>query len=155
MTEKIKKLYNEHRSLILEFIRYCFVGGTAFVFDFLAYWVLIDIIFVPWLGQAYIDKYYYPYAIAITVGFIIGLIINYVLSILWVFTTQKQQEQGKNARAFWIFTIIGIIGYGLKQLLMFIGVNLLGIDDILFNMIAAGIVLIWNYLARKIIVFKK
>lgn len=155
MKEKIKNLYIKHKNLIWEFIRYCFVGGTAFVFDFATYWIFRDLIFIPWLGEEYFKNHFLPVSISITVGFIVGLIINYILSILWVFTTKKQQEQGKNAKAFWIFTIIGIIGYGLKQLLMFIGVSLLGINDIIFNMIAAGIVLIWNYLARKVIIFKK
>ncbi|MDD2268984.1 MAG: GtrA family protein [Eubacteriales bacterium] len=155
MMEKIKLLYQNNKTLILEFIRYCVVGGTAFIFDTAAYIGLVELVFVPKFGREYMESYSFEHFFSITVGFIVGLIVNYVLSMLWVFTSKKQQKQGKNARAFTIFAVIGVIGYFLKQLLMYIQLDWLFFTPWIANIIAAGIVLIWNYLARKVIIFKK
>ena len=155
MKEKIKALYIQNKTLIIEFVKYCVVGGTAFVFDFAAYLGLIELVFVPKYGRAYVDDNFLIDFVCITVGFIVGLIVNYFFSMFWVFTSKKQQQQGKNARAFTIFAIIGVIGYFLKQLLMYIQLDWLLINRVIANIIAAGIVLVWNYLARKVIIFKK
>ncbi len=140
-----------------EFIRYCVVGGTAFLFETGTHWIM----WKSFLGgETNLNTF-----IATAAGFVVGLIVNYILSIIWVFTTDTQQKQGKTVRAFLIFTVVGIIGFGLKELLMFLGavitdVPLASFGDKLVpyystHIISAGIVLIWNYIGRKIFVFKK
>lgn len=138
-----------------EFIRYCFVGGVSFVFDFAAFWAMNAFIFVPIYGDSFAKENFWTIATSITVGFIVGLVINYLLSMLWVFTTKKQQQQGKNAKAFMVFAVIGVIGYCLKLLLMKVEVGIMGMNENIANMIAAVIVLAWNYGARKVIIFKE
>ena len=64
-----------------------------------------------------------------------------------------------------IFTVVGLIGFALKELLMNAGAWIFGVSLAEFgkktipyyttHIISAGIVLIWNYLGRKIFVFKK
>ena len=139
----------------MEFIRYCFVGGVSFVFDFAAFWAMNAFLFIPIYGDSFAKENFWTLAASITVGFIVGRIINYLLSMLWVFTTKKQQQQGKNTKAFLIFAVIGIIGYFLKLLLMKLEVGVLGMNENIANMIAAIIVLAWNYGARKVIIFKE
>lgn len=140
---------------LMEFIRYCFVGGVSFVFDFAAVWAMNNFLFIPIYGKNFAVEHFWTLGISVTVGFIVGLIINYLLSMLWVFTTKTQQKQGKNTKAFIIFAVIGVIGYFLKLLLMKIEVNVLMMNENVANMIAAVIVLAWNYGARKVIIFKE
>ena len=102
-----------------------------------------------------------------TIGFLVGLAVNYILSVVWVFTTEKQQKQGKTVKAFLIFALIGLVGYGIKVLLMYLGALCFGISYSDFSaetvplqyyathIISAGIVLVWNYIGRKVIIFRK
>lgn len=152
--KRLKSLLNGN-SVLLEFIRYCVVGGTAFVFDFAAFWGMNRFVFTPIYGDGYVKENFFALSVCITVGFVVGLVVNYGLSIIWVFTTKKQQEQGKNTRAFLIFAVIGVIGYFLKLLLMKIEVGFIGMDENIANIIAAIIVLAWNYIARKIFIFNE
>lgn len=147
----------QQKKSLFEFIRYCFVGGAAFVVETLTHWALWK-----WVldGETSLNTF-----IATAAGFTVGLIVNYVLSILWVFTTKTQQKQGKSLKAFVIFTIVGLVGFGLKELLMWLGAAVFGVPLASFgdtplpyytsHIISAGIVLIWNYAGRKIFVFKK
>ena len=152
-------LSQANKKIFWEFIRYCVVGGTAFVIETAVHWLLWRFAFSDTQNSVNIF-------IVTTIGFLVGLAVNYILSVVWVFTTDKQQKQGKTLKAFLIFVIIGIVGYGIKVLLMYLGAMLFGIPYSEFSaetvtlryyathVISAGIVLIWNYIGRKIIIFK-
>ncbi len=140
-----------------EFIRYCVVGGTAFVFETGTHWVLWRFFLG---GETSFNTF-----IATAAGFTVGLAVNYLLSVLWVFTTEVQQKQGKTVRAFLIFAAVGIVGFGLKELLMYLGAVVTDVPLASFgdkavpyystHVVSAGIVLIWNYAGRKLFVFRK
>ena len=95
----------------------------------------------------------------------VGLAVNYIHSILWVFTAENQQKKGKTFKAFAIFAIVGLIGFGLKELLMYLGAVFTGVPLATFgdkavpyyatHIISAGIVLVWNYIGRKVFVFRE
>ena len=154
------KLTESRKRLLFEFIRYCVVGGTAFLVETATHWLLWKLAFTDTQSSVNI-------LIVTTIGFIVGLAVNYILSVIWVFTTEKQQKQGKTVKAFLIFTLIGLVGYGIKVLLMYLGALCFGIPYADFDaeavplqyyathIISAGIVLIWNYIGRKVIIFRK
>ncbi len=153
--------------IFFEFLRYIVVGGIAFVVDFCSLYIFKEFVFY---------KYAYPTNVylATTVGFILGLIVNYTLSLKMVFTQAKDQGKGRDTKSFIIFAIIGIIGLGLTQLGMYLGCELLKpqldncftyIGDLihhdfvehgylLVKCIITAVVLLWNYAARKIIIFR-
>ena len=151
------QITNEQKHAFWEFMRYCVVGGVAFLFETGTHWLLWKFLLK---SETSLNTF-----IATAAGFVVGLIVNYVLSILWVFTTKTQQKQGKTLKAFIVFTVVGLIGFGLKELLMYLGAVISGVPLATFgdkpipyyasHIISAGIVLIWNYLGRKIFVFKK
>ena len=148
---------NEQKHTLFEFIRYCVVGGTAFLFETGTHWLLWKFVLD---GETSLNTF-----IATAVGFIVGLIVNYVLSVIWVFTTPTQKKQGRNLKAFVIFAVVGLVGFGLKELLMWLGALIFDVKLSEFgnetipyyatHIISAGIVLIWNYIGRKVLVFKK
>ena len=85
-----------------------------------------------------------------------GLIVNYLLSSLIVFTTHEQKNKSKSLKAFLIYAAVGVIGYLLTQGLMHLGMIFVSKDGIWYlvlNMFVKGVVLIWNYLGRKIFVY--
>jgi len=135
----------EWMTLAYEFMRYAVVGGIAFLADFGTLVGTKELLFKDWPSGVYV---------ATVFGFIIGLIVNYWLSLIFVFTAKKDQGKGRNIGAFIIFGIIGIIGLGLTELGMYIGIELLAWNYMLVKIFVTGAVLVWNYLGRKIIIFR-
>jgi putative flippase GtrA len=70
----------------------------------------------------------------------------------FVFSSAKN-GLGKSTKDKFLFLIIGILGLGMSELGMFIGVSLLKIAYPIVKVIIAGVVMIWNYLARKFFIF--
>lgn len=141
----IKNLKNA--DFIREFIRYLFVGGSAFFIDTGVLYSTQRFIFFD-MGKPGI-------LIATALGFIAGLVYNYILSIFFVFKNAEEKIKGKQLESFMIFAIIGIIGLGLTELGMYLGITLLSSKYYLFiKVVVAAVVLFWNYIARKILIFK-
>lgn len=123
---------------IKEFIRYCLVGGIAFLVDF-----GVLIFFTEVLNL--------DYKISAIFGFIAGLAVNYILSKTFVFKKKVNSE----TKAFTIFAIIGIIGLGITELGLWLGADIVGIDYRIAKIIVTGVVLFWNYLGRKFLIFNR
>lgn len=71
-----------------------------------------------------------------------------------MFNRPGQQEKGKSLGAFLIFAVVGLIGLALTELGMMLGVALLGDAFLLpIKIVVAGLVMVWNYLGRKIFVY--
>lgn len=69
------------------------------------------------------------------------------------FKSAKEQDKGRNIFSFFLFSLIGIIGLFLTETGMYAGVDLFHINYLITKVIVATIVLIWNYVARKILIF--
>ena len=144
----IKKLLEKNN--IFEFIRYIFVGGISALVDMGVLYIMTEFAFDG-------KKDGIALTLSVAAGFIVGLIVNYLLSQLFVFTSKEQREKGKKASAFFIYAIVGLIGFVLTELLMHIGMLFVsheGLWYILLNCFVKGVVLIWNYVGRKIFVYR-
>lgn len=142
---------NLKKETIWEFLRYVVVGGVAAVVDIAVNYVMLYVI----LGATSEDKW--QVAVSVTAGFIVGLIVNFLLSNVFVFRKAEQQKEGKTAKAFIIYVLVGVIGYGMTVGLTLLGTIFTGesgIFYILLTCVVKGIVLIWNYLGRKILVYR-
>ena len=125
---------------VLQLVRYVFVGGIATVVDWGVLFILTE----------YAHLYYLVSAI---IAFIAGLITNFILSKLLVF---KANEARMNAvMEFVSYAIIGVIGLGITELIMFLFTDLWHTHYMISKIVATIIVFAWNYIARKLIVYKK
>lgn len=122
----------------LQLFRYGFVGGIAFVADYCTLFCCTEYLHVHHLISA-------------ALGFIIGLIVNYCLSTIWVFS---QHTQNSKWIEFSIFAIIGVIGLGLNEFIIFLGTDICGFHYMISKLISTIIVFFWNFLARKYILFR-
>ncbi|MBE6596829.1 MAG: GtrA family protein [Ruminococcaceae bacterium] len=137
------------KSLIFEFLRYAVVGGISALIDMGVLWLFTEFVFDG-------KNTGFPLTCSVTAGFVAGLIVNYLLSSLVVFTTHEQKNKSKSLKAFLIYAAVGVIGYLLTQGLMHLGMIFVSKDGIWYlvlNMFVKGVVLIWNYLGRKIFVY--
>jgi putative flippase GtrA len=92
---------------------------------------------------------------ATALGFLAGLIYNYILSTVFVFKKIDENAKKHRARSFIMFAAIGIIGLGLTELCMYAGIRLFGRQYYLvIKTLTAALVLMWNYIARKMLIFK-
>lgn len=134
------------KEVLNEFIRYAFIGGAAFVVDILTLYFFKTKVFST-LGE--IGIY-----ISTALGFMAGLIFNYIFSLIFVFQNAKEQKKGRDIFSFFLFFIIGVIGLFLTEAGMYGGVSFLNLDYLLTKVIVAAIVLMWNYIARKVLIFR-
>lgn len=129
-----------------EFLRYVVVGGLAFVADLGTLVLAQELLF----GNFALGVY-----CATALGFVVGLTVNYVLSLRFVFTDEKDRGKGRTASAFLVFGLIGLLGLGWTELGMWIGVSALGGHYVPVKIVVTGAVLLWNYLGRRILIFNR
>ena len=122
---------------LLQLFRYIIVGGFAFIIDYLLLHILTE-------------SFNLYYILSATISFIVGLIINYLLSIIWIFKTSKYNSRSLE---FTIFSIIGLIGLGLNALLLYIATDILQIYYMISKIFVACIIMLWNFFCRKLILF--
>lgn len=136
----------KYKNLMKEFSRYILVGGSAFIVDIALLYIFRTYVFNG-LGLKGIY-------ISTALGFTGGLVYNYFLSLIFVFDGAKQNDKGKSFGAFIVFAVIGIAGLLLTEFGMFLGVEIYQINFLITKICVAGLVLIWNYGVRKILIFK-
>lgn len=158
----MKKLFNklfvkETNNTMIQFFRSVFVGGIASVAD-----IAVLALFKELFGISE--------AVSTVLGFIAGLTVNYVISTFWVFAKAKVKNR---AFDFIAFGIIGVIGLGLTELIIapfaadgILGVgyfvkhtifgNFIPVDKyyLIGKLIAIVLVYIWNFCARKFILYR-
>lgn len=135
-TEKISRVKPAKDStgnISAQFGRYLAAALVGYCFDFGTLILLHGVLHVNYL-------------LATTCGFVFGLVVIYILSNLYVFGESKVKSR---TAEFGLFAIIGIIGLGILDLLMWVFTGKLGVNYILSKVIATVFVYAWNFLARR------
>ncbi len=142
------------KKLIDQILKFGIVGVFCFFIDFVIYTTLIAVI--DWQKD---------YVIATFFGFTISVIVNYILSMKFVFVRKEEMDRKKE---FVIFVVLSIIGCILNELLVILCMD--GIYDnwqwlqsvcsrelakIGGKIVATGVVMVYNFVTRKIFLEKK
>ena len=156
---KIKELFiGDTDNTFIQFFRSLFVGGIA---------TLVDMAVLVFFREVC----NIPESVSAVFGFIVGLAVNYIISTFWVFAKAKVKNRITD---FIGFAVIGIIGLGLTQLIidpfamegmfgqgLFVSWHIFGDlipQDkyyIVGKALAVVIVYMWNFFARKFILYRK
>lgn len=126
-------------NIFLQFFRYIFVGGTSFIIDFIIYFSLISFLNLN-------------YFLAAAIAFFISVLANYYLSTSWVF---NQDDIDNKILEFNLFILISVIGLIFTEILLYLFIDMWNINYVLSKIISAGIVLFWNFSARRIMFYGK
>ena len=123
------------RERLMEFVRFCFVGGLSLIVDYAVLFSLTE-----WAGL------YYLYSSAIS--FSVTVVFNYWLCVKYVFKGAKKQT----TRQAIIFFSTGVVGLGLNQLCMWFFVDVAGLHYLIAKLGATVIVTAWNYVTKRKVV---
>lgn len=153
---------NKRIALIKEMLRYVVSGGIATVCDILTKTLFHSFILPEDMGSFSILGFVNELSVTISTvaGFSVGLIVNYIISICFVFTAEGQKEKGKGVKAFLIYFAVSLVGLLINLGVTQLGCNIFSVtreDTLLFvfvSGVAACVSLVWNYVGRKIFVYK-
>jgi len=123
---------------IIQFVRYTFASGVAFTIDFSSLFIFTDILKIHYLISA-------------AIAYLLGMSVKYLLSISWVFS--KRRFERKHFE-FGIFAIIGIVGLGLNEIIIWYFTEYIHFHYLLSKIFSACSVFLLNFSARKVLLFR-
>jgi len=127
------------KGLFSQFIKFGFVGGVCFLFEYL-------------LLALFKEVFGIYYLIAAALAFLSSTVLNYILSMRFVF---RAKEDSTKPRLFIIYVLLSITGLGINTFLVWLGVDVLGINLYITKLFATLVVLIYNFITRKIFIEEK
>ena len=127
------------RKLIEQMIKFGFVGFLCFFIDYGIMVLLTEVAVIVYLVSS-------------ACSFTVSVIVNYILSVTFVFETDKEKSRIKE---FIVFVFLSIIGLGINQLCMWFGVELLHISYLIVKIGATAVVMVYNFIIRKLIIERK
>lgn len=140
------------KNLLNQIIKFGIVGLFCFLIDF-----GITTGFTNFLGIHYLISKF--------LGFVVSAVVNYLLSIKFVFTQKKEMDKKKE---FTVFLILSAFGLLINEIVMYLCIdgiyarsgqlqelvshaNMVALSSIL----ATGIVMVYNFISRKLFLERK
>lgn len=123
----------KHLPLFKQFTKYFGVALIGYAVDFGSLIVLKEVL-------------HFYYLFAASSGFVLGLIVTYILSNKYVFGKSKFKSKYVE---FGFFAAVGLVGLGLLNLFMWIMTGLFLVNYIVSKIIATVFVYLWNFFARR------
>lgn len=140
------------KNLMNQILKFGVVGVFCFLIDFGLTTGLTNIFGVHYL----VSKFF---------GFVVSAIVNYILSIKFVFTQKKEMDKKKE---FTVFLILSAFGLLINEVVMYICIdgiyanarvlrNMIsdGLMVSVSSVIATGIVMVYNFISRKLFLERK
>lgn len=124
------------RRVLWQFARFLAVGGVSFALDYGLFVLLFH-------------QFGVQYLVASTISFSVSLVLNYVLTLKFVFVAKP----GRNLfLEFTVYVGLNIVALGLNQLILFVTVDALGVSPFIGKLIATAVVLVYNFVSRKLLI---
>lgn len=144
----LEPFYKKNKMMLL----YLFFGGLTTVISFVSYWLAakININDMTVLGYSFNARI----VLANVISWICAVTFSYVTNRIWVFDSNVTTKKGlfREMAAFYggrVFTLL------VETLMIYAGVKLMNLNEMVMKIIASVVVLILNYIISKLVVFKK
>jgi|GEM_PF-360470 len=124
------------RSTRVQFFRYFWVGGFSTIVDFCVFFFCVH-----FLDVHYLLAQFFAYCA--------GFVVNYMLSILWVF--QKTKHVVREIATVFVLTMVGLL---FTELLLLFFVEKVGWGEGAAKVVTTILVLFWNFGARRFVVYR-
>lgn len=133
------KTMEQGRKLLKQIVKFGMVGVGSTLLDY-----GLMLLFKEIIG--------FHYLLSSTLSYGISLVFNYFASMNYVF---EGKEEISRKKEFLIFTVLCLMGMGLNQLVLWIIVEYAGIDYRISKVLATGVVMVWNFVTRKLFLERK
>ena len=127
------------KKLMPQIIKFGVIGGTAFFIDYGLLLFFTDICGIWYLLSSFLS-------------YSISTVFNYWASMKFVFKGKEDMGKGKE---FTIFVTLSLMGLGVNQVGMWGFVDGFGMDYKWAKIIVTAIVMVWNFITRKIFLEEK
>ncbi len=148
--------------LLAQIAKFGLVGVICFVIDYVIYRIFNGVFVATGLAVNF-PQYY---LISAFLGFTVSVVCNYILSFKFVF---ERKEDISRKKEFIIFLILSVIGMGINEICLWLGYDVIYRNwnwlmqimsdsfakDIFFKFGATGVVMVYNFITRKIFLEKK
>ena len=135
------------KKIIEQFLKFVVVGGISFLVDFTVYTIMCNVLHIH-------------YIIAGVLGFTVSVVVNYILSMRYVFLSKDDTRKDKE---FLIFVVLSLMGMFLNTILLYLCIDILYSNlgylkqllsnewmNIVAKVFATGVVMVFNFITRKI-----
>lgn len=148
LNHKSKNIIQDKDSMkgnIKQFISYFFVGGVAAVVEWIMFFLFANVITLN-------------YILSTVLAFIFSTTTNWILGRVFTFKNSKSYKNNVGKEAFAVF-LVSAIGLLFNMFLMYIFVTVMGFESVIgktaSKIVATGIVFVWNFLIRKLVVYRE
>ncbi len=125
-------------SPFVEFLRYGAASAIALFVDFATLVLLTEFAGIHYLASA-------------AVGFSLGILVTYFLSVRWVFASRRLASVPAESA---VFLLIGIAGLAINHVAMFGLTEAAHLPYAVSKVGSAGLVFTFNFIARKTVLFR-
>lgn len=129
---------NKTKKEFKNFILYAIVGGIATLSEWIIFFFLDELFSIH-------------YIVATVIAYVISTFVNWLAGRLILF---KSTEKGVVLEIISIY-LTSIIGLLLNMLIMWGAVEKIGINEMISKIAATVIVFGWNYVIRKVVIYKE
>ena len=133
----LRPFYQKHKEPLL----YLFFGGLTTLLSIFLYWL-----FAHPLGLSPL--------IANVISWVLCVAFAYVTNRTWVFKDKAHGAKGIVREAS-SFTAGRLATLGLEELILWLGISVLGVNDLIVKIVAQVLTIVGNYVISKFLVFRK
>lgn len=153
---KIKDFINQ-KSLLGEIIRFLLVGGLSTVIDFLTMAIVLYL-HAPENYDSFWNVFFgvnedptsFAALFGTGLGFVIGVFVNYAMSIFFVF---NDNDDVRTVKGFFLFAALSTGGLLLHEIGMW-GLHIqFNVNEWLVKIIMTVVVMVYNFITRKLLLF--
>jgi putative flippase GtrA len=121
----------------MNFIKYFIVGGAAALVDLGGFLWLTSSLRIQWFAAA-------------CTSFTLATLVNYILSITFVFRSGVRFRRHQEVA---LVFLVSLVGLACNQIVLGLMIVQVGLPKVEAKLAATSAVFIWNYMARKHLVF--
>ena len=119
------------RGVLVQFV--CF-SGIGVIGTLTHYTTLLMLVEIAEVGAV----------LASACGFVVGALVNYLLNYRYTFRSKRRHHEAISK-----FFTVALVGLGLNTLIMSLAIGILFLHYLLAQVIATGLVLIWNFSGNR------
>lgn len=137
MQQLIQKYWKKYRELVM----YGFFGVLTTLVNWGLYWLLADVLHVHYMAATFLAQ-------------VLAILFAYFTNRRWVFESKVRGARAVAVEMVKFFAARGV-SLVMDMLFMFVGVDMLHINDKIVKVISSVAVVITNYIFSKLFVFRR